>query len=107
MVRKGLTSIEMHAYLHSYEMAKLFSLEKEWPDSHMYDLGMWENSKRMLGNDWYFWLIPTNPQLVEDGYSYKMNIEAVQNMRDFSQKLMMKRQETWNEARGGYVIPVK
>jgi len=97
----------MHGFSHNYQMALYFNLEKEWPSSHYYDFGVWENCKRMLGDDWYFWIIPTNPQLTDDGHSYKINPEMAERMRNFSLKLVAKKQESWDGARGAYVIPVK
>ncbi len=39
----------------------------------MYDYGLYDNEIAMLCKDWVLWLLPTTPNLIEDGCKYKIN----------------------------------
>jgi len=96
---KGLTSIEYHQWCQMKAMGH--HLGVPFHNTHEFDFGCWNNWKQMFGKDWFFWCIPTNPWLIEDGYKYEINYENQEEVIEFNQKIHKKRQEIWQQQQHG------
>eukprot|EP01083_Nonionella_stella_P155170 500949_1 len=90
---KNLTSIECHKYMQIKAMAKHFKLE--FVNTHEFDDGLFDNCKKMLGGDVWFWLLPIAPSLPEDGYQFHVNLENKARIESLTKLMQAEREKQW------------
>jgi len=98
-ISKNLTSIEYHKFIQVKAMAAHFGVH--WPDTHEYDHGAFENVKKWIGDDIWFWCIPTAPALSGDGYKFAVNAENRAKSMRVTALLQEKREAMWKKAKLG------
>ena len=96
---KNLTSIEYHKFAQVKAMADHFKVP--WPDTHEYDDGIFCNFKRWMGDDVWFWCIPTAPSLTEDGYQFRKNEQNKAKILGVTVSIQEKRAALWKKNRLG------
>lgn len=93
---KNLTSIEYHKYVQIKSMATHFNIS--FPNTHEFDHGIFENCKKMLGYDLWFWCFPFAPSLSEDGYLFKYNQENKRKIEHVTKSIQSARQQLWKKS---------
>merc|ERR1719242_1426152 len=96
---KNLTSIEYHKFAQVKAMAEHFKVH--WPDTHEYDDGWYANFRKWIGDDFWFWCVPTAPSLSGDGYDFKGNAENKAKIARVTAEIQEKRQALWTKNRLG------
>merc|ERR1719411_276960 len=80
LLRHNMTSIE---YLSNNNYwCRAHHLEVKVPMTHAFDFGLWRNLQEGLGSDYYFWFLPTSPNLNSDGYRWETNPDRVKEIQD-------------------------
>ena len=95
--KKGLTSIEYHKYIQIKSMANHFQIE--FPNTHEFDHGIFANCQKMIGYDVWFWLLPTKPSMIEDGYKFNINIENKQRIENVTKSIQESRERLWKSSK--------
>jgi len=91
---KNMTAIE-HAKM-SAQIQAASAMGVELDMIHPWEYGLMENLKKMLGADWWFWLLPLAAQLEENGYDFPPNPIQSKRFTDQQNKFqtaMQKRRE--------------
>jgi len=91
---KNLTSIEYHKFNQVKAMAHHFGVP--WPETHEYDDGIMSNCKQWMGDDIWFWCIPTAPSLSGDGHRFESNEKNKAKILRVTTAIQEKRQAMWN-----------
>jgi len=68
---KNMTAIEHAKMSAQIQAASAMGVDLEM--IHPWEYGLMENLKKMLGSDWWFWLLPLAPELEENGYDFPPN----------------------------------
>ncbi len=98
-ISKNLTSIEYHKFAQIKAMAEHFNVP--WPGTHEYDNGLFANWRQWMGDDVWFWAIPTAPSLSGDGYQFETNAQNKAKIMRVTKAIQEKREALWKKNRLG------
>ena len=93
---KNLTSIEYHKFIQIKSMANHFQII--FPNTHEFDHGIFENCKKMLGYDIWFWCLPLSPSFnlkYDDGYTFQINQENKIKIENVTKEIQSAREKLW------------
>jgi len=103
LCRRNMTAIEHAKMVGQIKAAAGMGVQLEM--IHPWEFGLTENLKKMIGSDWWFWLLPVAPDLEENGYDFPPN--PIQSKRFTEQQsrfqnAMQKRREQAMQLRQGF-----
>ena len=95
-IKLNMTSIEFMIFAEMNYKGTRIKGVKPSPITHEWDhSSIFENMKRMIGKDWWFWLLPTIPSIMDDenGYRFKVNKQNQQKIKQWQQQVKLKQKE--------------